>query len=61
MFLGETQPMGALYLESTENKKQERLREVVSQWLNCRILSNLSMILTDMQSKKEHNTFRVLL
>jgi len=43
MFLGETQPMGALYLESTENKKQERLHEVVSQWLNCRILSDLPM------------------
>ena len=31
----ETQPMRAIYLESTQNKKQERLRDVVSQWLNC--------------------------
>ena len=36
--------MGALYLESTENKKQERLDDVGSQWLNCRILSDLPMI-----------------
>ena len=37
--------MRALYLESTYNKKQERLCDVVSHWLNCRILSNLSMVL----------------
>ena len=40
----ETQPMRGLYLESTENKKHERLHEVVSQWLNCQILSNLPMV-----------------
>ena len=44
IFLVETQPMRALYLESISNKKQERLCEVVSQWLTCQILSNLHMI-----------------
>ena len=35
--------MRGLYLESTYRIKQEGLREGVSQWLNCRILSNLPM------------------
>ena len=43
--------MSGLYLERTYNKKQERLCEGVSQWLNCRILSNLSMLFTDAVKK----------
>ena len=39
----ETQPMRALYLESTLSKEQERLRDVVFQLLNCQILPNLPM------------------
>ena len=42
--LFETQPMKGLYLERKYNIKQERLCDVVSQWLNCLILSNLPML-----------------
>ena len=45
-YLVEKQPMRRLYLERTLNIKQERLREDVSQWLNCRFLPNLPMIFT---------------
>ena len=38
--------MRRLYLERTLNIKQERLREDVSQWLNCRFLPYLPMIFT---------------
>ena len=31
--------MRGLYLERKSNKKQERLREGVSQWLSCQIFS----------------------